>query len=357
MSTGAKAGIIIWVIIMSYMLNMGLWGRIFAVPAELVSDAKLRMCGEIQLKALIYMLREGCADAAGMAAALRKYSETDIQDALDYWKAEGLIIEEGEAPPVAAIAGNGVQTGKEVRASREEPPHGGQPAAETRAAPEKALRPLSSPPVRLTAKEMDRLAAKPEIKSMLMAAESILGKTFTSTDTSTLLWLISWAGAPPDMLLTVIAYCAEIGKKRMSYIQATAVAWINDGIETAAQAESYIKELQTGRSYEYKVRSAFGIYDRAFTAREKKLVSEWQAAGFDSPLLTAAYDRSIEAIGKLSFSYINKILLSWRERGITTPEQAEQERLAQRESRKLEKSYDIGDIERLFADDINGIKD
>ena len=132
---------------------------------------------------------------------------------------------------------------------------------------------------------------------------------------------------------------------------------MNDGIETAAQAESYIKELQTGRSYEYKVRSAFGIYDRALTAKEKKFVSEWQAAGFDAPLLTAAYDRSVEAIGKLSFSYINQILLSWKERGVTTPEQAEQERSAQRENRRLEKSYDIGEIERLFADDMNDMND
>ncbi len=343
---------------MSYMLNMGVWGRIFAVPTELVSDAKLRMCGEIRLKVLIYMLREGCADVAGITAALRKYSEADVRDALDYWRDEGLVCEEGRAPGDAARAGNGLRTGMAAAADaiavqRDEP---SRPVDETPAAPARALRPLTSPPVRLTAKEMGVLASKPEIKAMLTAAEGLLGKTFTSTDTSTLLWLISWAGVPPDMLLTVISYCTEIGKKRMSYIQATAVAWMNDGIETAAQAESYIKELQTGRSYEYKVRSAFGIYDRALTAREKKLIAEWQTAGFDAPILTAAYDRSVEAIGKLSFSYINKILLSWKERGVTTPEEAEQERLAQRESRKLEKSYDIDEVERLFADDINGAK-
>ena len=344
---------------MSYMLNMGLWKRIFAVPAELVSDAKLRMCGEVQLKVLLYILREGCAEPETVATALRKYSETDVRDALEYWKAEGLVCEEGQETQTSRTAGTGLQAGRE----KPEAQTVTAPAGELGAAKEPAnagtrtLRPLSSPPVRLTAKEMGKLASKPEIKSMLMAAEGILGKTFTSTDTSTLLWLISWAGVPPDMLLTVISYCAEIGKDRMSYIQATAVAWMNDGIETAAQAESYIKELQTGRSYEYKVRSAFGIYDRALTAKEKKFVSEWQAAGFDAPLLTAAYDRSVEAIGKLSFSYINKILLSWKERGVTTPEQAEQERSAQRENRRLEKSYDIGEIERLFADDMNDMND
>ena len=63
----------------------------------------------------------------------------------------------------------------------------------------------------------------------------------------------------------------------------------------------------------------------------------------------------MEAIGKLSFSYINKILLSWKERGVTTPEQAEQESAAKRENRRLEKSYDIGEIEQLFADDMNDI--
>ena len=86
-----KADIIVWVIIMSYMLNMGLWRKIFAVPSELVSDAKLRMCGEVQLKVLLYILREGCADPETLTATLRKYSETDVRDALEYWKAEGLV--------------------------------------------------------------------------------------------------------------------------------------------------------------------------------------------------------------------------------------------------------------------------
>ncbi|MBQ2756189.1 MAG: DnaD domain protein [Oscillospiraceae bacterium] len=323
---------------MSYTVNMGLWRKIFAVPADTVSDEKLRMCGAAQLKILLYILREGEVDAEKISAALRM-SAGDVNDGLDYWKNEGLICESGAVPVVQPQAMSQVQNKQQE-----------EPLTEPKAVRE--LKPLTAPPTRLNAKELELLSKKPDISAMLKAAEAMLGKTFTSSDTSTLLWLTNWAGVPPEMILTVISYCIEIGKPRMSYIQATAIAWMNDGVETVEQAEKYLKEVHAVRSYEKLVCSVFGIYNRALTTAEKKVIAIWQDAGFEQPLLKAAYERTIDAIGKISFNYINKILLSWKEKGITTPEQAEAERTAAKENRKLEKSYDIREVEKIFADDL-----
>jgi len=339
-----------WVIVMSYMLNMGLWRKIFAVPAELVTDEKLRMCGAAQLKILLYLLREGEADPEKIAASLRM-TPGDVADALDYWVAEG-ILTDGKAVGTAITVN---KPNAAVQESSGKAEAVGRNAAETTEKAERIIKPLSAPPVRLNAREMKELAARPDVAFMLEAAEAMLGKTFTSTDTSTLLWLTSWAGISPEVLLTVISYCAEIGKTRMSYIQATAVAWMNDGVETAEQAEKYLKEVHAARNYENVVRGAFGLYDRALTSKEKSIVAAWSNDGFGQPLLIAAYERTIEAIGKLSFNYINKILLSWKEKGITTPEQADAERKVMRDNRKLETSYDIGEIESLFNDDIMNV--
>lgn len=325
---------------MSYTVNMGLWRKIFAVPADAVSDEKLRMCGAAQLKILLYILREGEADAEKIAAALRM-SAGDVNDALDYWKNEGLICV-GESTVAAAP--------QQTAPKPQEIPTPAASTPEVRA--ERELKPLTAPPTRMTAKEMEQLAQKPEISAMLKTAESMLGKTFTSSDTSTLLWLVNWAGIPIEIILTVISYCIEIGKPRMSYIQATAIAWTNDGVETAEQAERYLTEVHEARSYEKLVCSVFGLYNRALTTGEKKIIADWQSAGFDQPLLKAAYERTIDTIGKMSFNYTNKILMTWKEKGITTPAQADAERTAARESRKLEKSYDISDVEKIFADDL-----
>ena len=328
-----------------------MWRRITAVPSELISDEKLRMCGELQLKVLLCMLRDGTADAQTLAASLRR-QPGDVQDALDYWAGQG-VLASGDAPAQKpeAPARKPEAPAQKPEAPAQKPETSGTAPQE----PRERRNILLKPPVRLTAKEMERLAARPEVKSMLTAAEAMLGKTFTSSDTSTLLWLTDWAGVPPDMLLTVISYCAERDKRNLNYIQALAVEWMNDGIETAAQAESYIKQRQAVHSYENAVRGAFGIRDRALTTKERKIVAEWADAGFELPLLKAAYERTVEAIGKLSFPYANKILFSWREKGIKTPEDVERERAAAKENRHVERSYDIEEVEKLFADDLNNL--
>ena len=57
---------------MSYEINFGPWGSIFAVPTA-VADRYLKFCTEEQLKVLLLALRQGQGpvDTAGIAARLR----------------------------------------------------------------------------------------------------------------------------------------------------------------------------------------------------------------------------------------------------------------------------------------------
>ena len=56
---------------MSYEINFGPWGSIFAVPTA-VADRYLKFCTEEQLKVLLLALRQGQGpvDTAGIAARL-----------------------------------------------------------------------------------------------------------------------------------------------------------------------------------------------------------------------------------------------------------------------------------------------
>lgn len=70
-------------------------------------------------------------------------------------------------------------------------------------------------------------------------------------------------------------------------------------------------------SNEHKIRTILGIYDRALTQTEKKYISAWTEELNISPeLVSLAYDKTVENTGKLSFAYMNKILVSWHGEGI-----------------------------------------
>ena len=70
------------------------------------------------------------------------------------------------------------------------------------------------------------------------------------------------------------------------------------------------------------MQKAFGIENRGLTADNRRCISTWfYTYGFNIEMITLAYERTVDKIGKVSFPYINKILQSWHENHITTPEE------------------------------------
>ena len=49
----------------------------------------------------------------------------------------------------------------------------------------------------------------------------------------------------------------------------------------------------------------------------------WLALGFDAPIIARAYDETAERTGKISFNYMDKVLLNWHNAGYKTPEDVE----------------------------------
>ena len=56
----------------------------------------------------------------------------------------------------------------------------------------------------------------------------------------------------------------------------------------------------------------------------------------------------MEATGKVSFAYIDKVLAAWTAKGITTVEAAEAERTAAQKAAAGEYSFDIGEALRIM---------
>lgn len=176
-----------------------------------------------------------------------------------------------------------------------------------------------------TMAEIDAVASKNKIISGLFyQAEKVLNKVLTQSDMEMLYSFVDWLGLPVEVITMLLSYAAKCGKTGRRYLETVAIDWAERGIDTFEAAEDFVRELEMRDSKEWKVRSVLGIYDRALTATEKKYISQWiEDETISLDLIPLAYDKTISNTGKLSYAYMNKILLSWATEGFTKEEQVE----------------------------------
>ena len=72
-----------------------------------------------------------------------------------------------------------------------------------------------------------------------------------------------------------------------------------------------------------ELRRRTGIHAPRPTASQCAHLQRWsRELGFDLDMIHAAYEEMAERTGKLSFSYMNKVLEGWHAAGVKTPEAA-----------------------------------
>lgn len=290
---------------MAYLIDSGIWSSVFAVPTAVVDD-HIKMCSPLSLKILLLMLRH-----SGVPADIQWLSERlcipagDIADAINYWIGAGIVRESGEAvehtPPRAAAPVLPAPSVKE------------KVAVDGRKVVTISARQKIS---RADIAEMER--ANSAIGELLREAQSILGAPLTPVESEILVALHSYYGLDTGAVLMLLQYCVESGHRSMNYLERTAAAWMEKGISTHEQVEQEIVRLTRNSENEKKVVKAFGIYSRSLTSKEREYVEKWFSLGLDEKLIFLACERAVENTGKVSFAYADKILVSWKTKGITT---------------------------------------
>ena len=330
---------------MPYEIDFGVWGNIFAVPAA-VADRYLKFCTEGQLKVLLLALRQGQSpvDTTGIAARLG-LSEAEVNDCLQYWQEAKLFT------PCTAPAPQPV-----VPQSSQAAP----PAVPSPAVTQETANGLTINTVRarghLSPAEINTLLRQDKQFSALTAElESARGEVLSASEREVLAYLYGSLELSPDYLLVTAAYCRNKGKTKLGYLEKTIAGWLKEGTDTYEKAEEKIMWLTRQENDEQRIRRLFGLPERALTAKEKACVARW-CGEYMSPedLLKLAYDRAVDATGKVSFAYIDKILAAWAAKGITTVEAAEAERSAAQKASDGDYSFDIGEAMRIMEQNANG---
>lgn len=302
----------------------------FMMPTDVV-DSHLKLAGALQLRVILYCYRNmnTSIDPEQISNAL-SVSEEDVRDALMFWSELGLLVCDGMNSALVP-----------------------QEPEPKKAAPPKAPRPDRSEVAR-------RGLECPEIAFLLNESQQKFGRMLKQSESSVLVWLYDDLGLDAALILMVIEYALQAGRCNISYIEKVAKDWSENGVETIADAEARIVELNNARSAWNIMRSAFGLDQRAPSDSEAKLakqcVIEWK---MERDLLKKAYDICVDSLGKYRASYIKTVLTSWHKKGINKVSDLEKETVQNKVQQKSKDSgkkyayatYDMSLMDKIINED------
>lgn len=316
---------------MKYKLNNDIFQSIFGVPSA-VADNHLKLASHSALKVILFIMRNGAGAVDDGTTFKLGITRTELDEALLYWRQAGILCD--------AEASDGQNQADKAPA----------PSAESG---EKAVIKSEKPDRAETAR---RIGESREIAQVLRRAEQVFGRTLKQSEMSVIVYVMDSLMLTPPVTLMLIQYAAAEGRLSASFIESTAVRWVNEGLTSVREVEKEIQAAQERRSAWGVVRAAFGIDGRKPSANEERAayrwVSEW---GFGTDMLRLAYDACIDHSGKLSVPYINKVLEAWHKNGVNTPQQvkdAEQKRTeskAEKSDSESAPSFDISLYEQLIS--------
>ncbi len=198
------------------------------------------------------------------------------------------------------------------------------------AAPMGRVFPAQNEPPEYTAEDIVRRGQSDAgFSALVKEAQSALGRVLSTADLKALFGVYDYLGLPADVIMELMNYCVEEHRERygpgrsptMRAIEKEAYVWADREIMTFEQAEEHIRARREARDTASRLKRVFGIRDRELTATERRYLDDWLALGFSAEAIEIAFDRTVVGTGALKWSYMNRIIQSWQEKGLHTPEE------------------------------------
>ena len=269
---------------MKYELSFG--NSVINLPSSVAG--KLPEAGENELKFLLYFSinPELCSDFEKNAKEISKQlsiSENELEAALSFWRGAGVIVTSKKRPEKISVP-KSIDT--------------------------------------YTGEEIKEIVETNGLESILYECQRITGKLYNQTEVSKIAALNSYLNLDAEYILLLFQYCNDKGNSSLRYIEKTAYALFDEGIDTFDKLELYIRSLDEKKSLEGKLRRMFGWGDRKLTPSENKHIATWiNDYHYDLGVIEEAYNITVEKTGKLSLPYLSKILSNWYEHGYKTIEE------------------------------------
>ena len=311
---------------MEYFVNAGSWGAVFAVPNAVV-DNYIKLANEASLKVLLYILRNnGKKLVSDEAACALNLNINQIEEAFIFWE-NANILKRDEKPLISSSVS--------------------EPVSEEKiAAPVKKSSIPSGTGYSLKPSEIaQRVENSEDVRVMFNMAEASFGRPLNHTEQRSFIWMHDYLGLSADVLITIAAYCISIEKGSIKYIETLASDWSEKGINTLELVQDEINAQEEKNTFNGRIMKAFGMTRRP-TAKQQELIDSWKKKGYSLELIEYAYEKTLEAIDKLNFPYINKVLENWYSQGLITKAKIDggNNKRNARTERESEHSYDLNEL-------------
>lgn len=288
---------------MNYDINPKQWRKIFAVPS-LVAENYLKIAPAKSVKVILFIAYNNdriytpkeISDAVGI-------SEEDAEEGIIFWKNVGVLCDDCTVKELPAPE------------TAEQEPTPLKKQAPAKSTSGKELRPSDI---------AERITSDNEIRFLFSNAETAFAHILNHTEQRSLIWIHDYLGLSSEIIIMIIEFLKTRDKLTVSVMESTAKDWYEKDITDVRSAEAEIERLNEYQTFEYKIKTIFGIKKRNLSTKEKTIIADWCSRGFSSDLITYAFDKTVDATGDISFAYTNKILLSWEKNGFTTREQVDE---------------------------------
>lgn len=288
---------------MGYKINFEEFKSAFSLPQAVIDEDISKVDGDC-LKVVLFIFKNSERDySVNLLSNLLNIPESKVEEAIEYWISKGILKSDNQTAKL--------------------------------------------PPVIISSK-----TAQPKIKVsnseltyMLECAENCLKRPISSVEYKTIVHIWEYLKLPADVIIMAIEYCVSIDKANVRYIERVCTTWADNSITTHELAEQYLSTLKKAGEYEGKIKKLLSI-DRALIESERECIYKWASEyKFSLEMVKLAYEKTITAINKLSFPYMNKILISWREKGYKTVDEVKSGKLSKASANP---SYDIEEIDKYW---------
>lgn len=322
---------------MDYSWNGNQMWNVATLPEE--TAKYLKIAGPTQLRVLLWIatVGKGRGNAKDCSDYFNgKLSVTECEDALNFWRAEGLLKLDQET----------IQITSYPSAQKEEPSSTTTPSAKT------LTKSTISKPVMPAV--IQRGNKNKEFKLLLQTTESRLGKILSRTDQNRLLDIYDNSGLPVEVIMMIVSYAAQNEKISLQYIQATAKGWAEDGINTIEKANDHLCLIEKTNECWEQLAAWLDLDSVRVTLKQKEYAEKWiHQQQIQKPLLQLAYQNCLDATGKFQVKWMDNALQSWIEDQLTTPEQVAKSKQPAKENKKQKPSnknggFDTNEYEEMI---------
>ncbi len=250
-----------------------------SVPARAV-DGLLHIATGAQLKVLLFLLRfDKMAHDCAEIAQFCNIKPEEVEPAIQFWVKERIFtLEQGKLRLVAGV---------------------------------KTVLPRELPRVQPT---IILEETGEDFRAMIAEVQRITGKVINQPLLTVFYYMAEDLHFSHEMIVQLAAYCNSIDKFSSRYLESVAIDWYDHGINTFELAEQKIRELENYRKLENRLKRTFGIATN-LSAKQREMLEGWIGMGLTEELIIEAYNRCMDAKGKMSFAYMNGILEKWSKLG------------------------------------------